>query len=94
MTHREAFEKVKSHLRAPGGLKCAIGCLIPDEEYLEEFDDGSLIFFQVVEKVPSLAGLNLVFLSRLQGIHDGFRVESWPAKLEEAEAYFKAEGWL
>ena len=55
MTAQEIFDTVAHHLiaqgkpalsgeggcsyRAPDGSKCAIGCLITDEEYSEEFED-------------------------------------------------------
>lgn len=54
MTDQELFDRVAEHLltqgkqakqgttcvyRAPDGSKCAIGCLIPDEKYIPEFED-------------------------------------------------------
>lgn len=70
--------------RGPNGLKCAIGCLIPDDLYQKDMDNGNL-------------GLNSVLLTignngypihdfpygELQGIHDQLEPECWPRALAE-----------
>ena len=96
MTKQEIFDRVARHLltqkkhamiddtcayRTPDGLKCAIGCLIPDELYtpkIEGFsvDDGPVI--EVLERT----GLSCdEFLYELQTIHDGAAVYFWAKEL-------------
>lgn len=108
MNPQEIFDTVSAHLRsmprrsiddgickyrAEGGLKCAVGCLITDDEYDEEMDEG-------VTSVSSLADRNLLpdrlapyldVLERLQSVHDyGF---NWgPADGEDATIGFNERG--
>lgn len=64
--------------RAPGGLKCAIGCLIPDELYEPEMDgEMALSASDVLESYPELAGAIGSYsealgdmLNSLQRVHD------------------------
>lgn len=61
--------------RGPNGLKCAIGCLIPDELYDNNMDYGGNSSIQhALEKNPALAkyfsGIPLLLLSDLQRAHD------------------------
>ena len=100
MTHKEAFDAVKTHLltqnvqaynpdnsvcqyRTPKGLKCAIGCLIPDSEYGPHFESMSLSGVQLA--CPSLRGLDYDFLSDLQRLHDGNTPRTWPMMLDDFE---------
>jgi hypothetical protein len=85
MTNQEAFNKVVIGLRAQGrpsinpnsvcmyrnseGLKCAVGILIPDEEYRPEFDC-NLDLINVIEQVPALQSFDRIFLNSLQYVHD------------------------
>lgn len=58
-------------------LKCAAGCLIPDEEYSKSFEDHAakyVSFFQIYYKK------NLSLISALQMIHDFAEVENWETK--------------
>jgi hypothetical protein len=81
MTQQEAFDKVvinlrrqdkpsiddKGHclFRGPNGTKCAVGWLIPDEEYKPEFDvDG------MNKWPPYFNGLTREFLIDIQKAHD------------------------
>lgn len=109
MTDQETFNKVKEHLltqnrksydtyvgcmyRNADGLKCAIGCLIPDELYhpgiekepvthLATRNDGLGLFLQQ---------FNLPLLEELQGIHDCTPTDEWPDKLEEVAERFELE---
>ena len=56
------------------GLKCAIGCLIPDEIYIKEMDEDSWIIKKFSRRFESLSyfteGNNTDLLDRLQKIHD------------------------
>lgn len=54
--------------RAPGGFKCAIGVLIPDDEYRSEFETRSVR--DILPLVPSIKHLNVGLLDALQIVHD------------------------
>jgi len=63
--------------RGPDGLKCAIGCLIPDDMYHESFESLSITMLAKNPKDPAAQELmeylgidNLDLLSELQQIHD------------------------
>ena len=83
MTLREIFETVKAHLlaqgkqaadengqclyRAPGGLKCAVGCLIPDELYTQKTFRQPLVDVLNAAGIPGAA---CDLLLDLQNAHD------------------------
>jgi len=54
--------------RSPYGLMCAIGVLIPDEQYSPAFEFEPVGSIQ--EFVPALKGLNTELLKDLQELHD------------------------
>lgn len=67
--------------RSPGGLKCAAGCMIPDELY--DIGMERMLIDSVVENWPKL---NLYFpdmslARRLQTIHDSLPVTKWLVSL-------------
>lgn len=55
--------------RGPNGLKCAVGCLIPDSEYLDKFEGKSASDLVELE-LPSLKDLDKDLLDRVQIMHD------------------------
>ena len=83
MTNQEAFDTVVRHLRNQGrqaiddgrcsyltqdGLKCAVGCLIPDDKYGTDFEGKSVTILP-----RTYLGLEDVYydlLERLEGVHD------------------------
>ena len=86
MTNQEAYNKVCAHLakqgrrsedkgrclyRGPGGLMCAVGCLIPDELYHGDMEGDMM---SVLTKYPDVAkhfdGVSKLLLHDLQGSHD------------------------
>ena len=94
MTNQEAFDKVYEHLLSQykvsigkdgmcmyrqGGLKCAIGCLIPDELYSPDME--SQAASDVARQLPLFDGLNRGLLDDLQVIHDDASVENWKTEL-------------
>lgn len=114
LTKQQIFNKVAAHLmkqqkksrntngsckyRGPKGLKCAVGCLIPDSKYQDAFDNmkdttikcvletvGEIeLFGQKLE--PGINTINL--LSDLQSIHDHELILNWRFSLQSlAEAY-------
>ena len=59
--------------RGSNGLKCAIGCLIPDDEYsplIERKGVRSLV-------IPTLRNLDREFLAEMQETHDFYSPEDW-----------------
>lgn len=81
--------------RAPNGDACAIGCLIPDDEYLPSMEGCSaarLILGRVEDRVfvppPSLAGLDPSLLASLQSVHDDASPEGWFALLHDVASVF------
>lgn len=78
------------------GLKCAIGCLISDENYYPELEryciDSKELQNAIIKSGIRLKIDNddiydpngdLLFLYELQKIHDNFEPDTWPKKLFE-----------
>ena len=95
MTNQEAFDKVCKHLltqmkpsklgprcryRGPEGTMCAIGCLIPDDEYNVDFEGHNI--GGIRSSVKSLRELELSLLCDLQSVHDDFDVSAWKSELK------------
>lgn len=107
MTVQEAFTKIVTHLRrqgapardehnhcryrAEGDRMCAVGCLIPDEEYREEFEGCSVGMLALRWNIPALAGLDKYFLGRMQSIHDVYPVEHWETHFESVARDYRLE---
>lgn len=98
MTSLEIIDRVTKHLLCQGvpsetayescayrgeeGRKCAVGVLIPDDEYKSYWDIRFGTKIEVVKsKCPSLRGMDLQLLKELQEIHDSRRPETWAWKL-------------
>lgn len=102
MNNQEVFDTVAKHLltqkqisanlaaclyRGHSGLKCAIGCLIPDELYDPAMDDSSsntgieetLCEFPQIRTLFN--GVDERLLSELQLLHDQFDVSEWIDRL-------------
>ena len=88
MNSQEIFDKVAVHLltqprsltgngggcmyRGDNGTKCAVGCLIPDNEY-DPSIEGLFMNDRLIGKVPSFRGMTeeqIYMLRELQRIHD------------------------
>ena len=74
--------------RGPGGLKCAAGCVIRDDEYEGWMEGGAIE--QVVSGAETPASLRLRLgphlhaLSLLQQVHDKYDARAWEQRLAEA----------
>lgn len=95
LTKQQIFDRVATHLvrqreksirqgicqyRGDGGLKCAVGVLIPDyryREYMEQLTPGDRELNQVTRCGDDACQL----LQQLQSTHDARTVPSWPAAL-------------
>lgn len=101
MTEQEVFNRVAVHLlsqkkrsedkfgclyRSPEGLKCAIGCLIPDEKYSPSMERNLVDRLDL--SLIGLSDIDLWFLESLQSIHDQYDPTHWLNEL----SYF-AQDW-
>lgn len=80
--------------RNNSGLKCAIGCLIPDERYGEWIEGASVNSERVLDAIdpaygPIMKGTtDFQLLSRLQSVHDYRPVDTWYARLADVAVDF------
>lgn len=95
MTPQEVFAKVVTHLRkqnavsakqngmcvyrGPNGMKCAVGCLIPDDVYKPEMECGGVgvLFMNFPETAKEIGKDNIHLLRHLQTIHDQYSPLRW-----------------
>lgn len=97
MDAQEIFDTVASHLltqkakavdgdscmyRAPDGKKCAVGCLITDEEYSPDME-GSAISDLIDNGGMKRFSPFKALLEDLQGLHDFALLEEWPRRLRD-----------
>lgn len=96
-TAQDVFDTVAEHLltqkqkaldpdgrcvyRTEKGLKCAAGCLIPDDKDAEFYEGSSWIRLARDKKVPVLYK---DLIGRLQRVHDMCPVEDWISELNDA----------
>lgn len=71
--------------RGEQGLMCAIGALIPDEEYSKNYET----VIAAGLRVSTLDGLDINFISRLQTIHDQRPISQWELALDALEADYE-----
>ena len=64
------------HLRTENECKCALGVLIPDEEYHEAMERQAVHPDTLKEMCPSLQGYSTMLLEELRGSHDGAAILS------------------
>lgn len=73
--------------RGPNGLKCAVGVLIPDEEYRDEWDEKG---WQVAKlECVSLRGIDMHLLKQMQSTHDHISVPFWESHFEGIANQFR-----
>jgi hypothetical protein len=117
MNNQQIFDKVSRHLlkqgtrstdelqcvyRGPGGLKCAIGVLIPDEAYDPKMEGVSAAGIidqtgvdpdkrEIMARIRQATGLgeeNKALLESLQRLHDRGDVDNWDAELRAVATHF------
>lgn len=96
MNNQEVLDKVANHLltqmevsadefgckyRGPNGLKCAIGCLIPDEKYIPAMEGLSSNHVIIQGNLSNFLG-DIKLLKKLQFIHDQHEPVEWRSLLE------------
>jgi hypothetical protein len=72
-------------------LMCAVGCLIDDRFYSEEFENsspGDIRVKKAIENSITNWKYNVSLLSELQHVHDEYEPEEWSLKLDSLESYF------
>lgn len=79
---RGNFEGVCAY-RGLDNCKCSIGILIPDNQYNPKLETRSVNCAGILDLIPDQFTKDTKFLIGLQRIHDTFRVEAWPYRLEE-----------
>lgn len=104
MTKQETFDTVAAHLlkqgkrsmsgprtclyRGPDGMKCAVGCLIPDDLYrssLEGIAVVDILSDEVTTEVGRLMkslGHDLTLCGELQWLHDQIEPDLWEGHLK------------
>ena len=99
MTEQDIFDKVAEHLltqkekaqdscevcryRTANGAKCAVGCLIPDNNYkktIEGFPTQS-VWKEMMVMIPGLQDSHMRLLTTLQIVHDSIPVDKWKLEL-------------
>jgi hypothetical protein len=102
MTAQELFDTVATHLitqnkqslspdgvckyRGAGGLKCAIGVLIPDDKYKTWMDCGGNALHLVLETIG--LGEHFYLCRKLQVVHDATEPHEWRGELSNVAAKF------
>ena len=80
--------------RGPGGLKCAIGALIPDELYDERMEGKSInrLLISECDTFPELSylfeGIDEQLLDGMQNIHDYSEPNEWERRFELCAAEY------
>jgi hypothetical protein len=81
--------------RSPDGLKCAVGCLIEDDQYSAKMEGGSVSDLLKSGTLPPSLEAELkphrMLLIALQRVHDNFVPHQWLGKLEEVAKAFGLE---
>lgn len=70
--------------RGEDGRMCAVGCLIPDEQYSLSLEDRTVAY--VMMGVPALSGLSHGMLDDLREVHDNLDPDDWEAGLRSVAA--------
>lgn len=110
LDRQETFDRVMDHLRKQGrpaihvgtcryrerGNKCAIGALIPDEEYRRRMEGLGAGATMILDAIPGAGSEDGSFLRALQLIHDGAATDhsepgSFLEKVESRAAVFAKE---
>jgi len=101
-TEQEVFDQVAEHLlkqnaqsehalgyayRGEGGLKCAAGCLIADNEYSEEYENRG--WAVLVRNIPNFPKRHSGLIRGLQNIHDTRSPKHWPIYLQKLARKYK-----
>ena len=70
-----------------GGLKCAVGCLMTEEELNSLTDEDQIKVVATMIKFGKMDETHKILLGRLQGIHDSYSPDNWESVLNSFEKY-------
>ncbi len=81
--------------RGENNCKCAIGILIPDNEYLEEMEGKipNAIKNLLNPDLKEIFSVNYKLLFKLQGIHDSEDPSKWEEKLKSLAKEYGLKPW-
>lgn len=68
--------------RGDNGHKCAVGCVITDEQYMSVMESSNMLMFLWIPIIQSHKGL----LQELQTAHDCYNVDEWENRFQLAAA--------
>lgn len=106
MNKQEVYFKVRNHLltqmkrsvnlgrcryRGPNGLKCAIGCLIPDERYSRDIEGLTADSILISNLVGATTDSDRQFLRDLQLVHDSNIPRDWNIRLQDVAIKYGLE---
>lgn len=80
ISHIQSKGFVGCAYRGDNGLKCAAGCLIPDEIYNRDFESVSWPLLVVSHHFPYN---HATLIARLQYIHDNYEPKNWREELTD-----------
>lgn len=114
MRNQEIYDKVRAHLlkqrvkaennngclyRGPNHTKCAVGCLIADEDYSPDMEgptlgtinsnDPSAKKVWIALRNQEISSRSYDLLRNLQSIHDGTEPEYWERDLNVVAKHFR-----
>lgn len=83
---KKAAERDICKFRTSDGLKCAVGCLIPDNVYSTEIE-GQYLIDVIRELIPQYESY-FDLLQGLQRVHDGYPAAKWEEGLVMLAGHF------
>lgn len=99
-TEQQVFDQVKNHLlsqkghsieggvckyRGPSGMKCAVGCLMSDQEYKPDMENNE---WRGLIRKGFVPGTHASLITILQNTHDNHSPESWTRVLKRVAESF------
>lgn len=84
----EHFKTESCAYRGKNGLKCAIGVLIPDNQYTKGLEGKLVAEILARNLVPALKGISPQLLMELQTTHDMYPVTWWEKRLNDIAIKF------
>lgn len=79
---RSINDRYRCQYRGDNGTKCAVGCLIPDADYVPDME-GQGVYSPAVKRVLSKQGFDPEVAYLLQHLHDWNHASLWPEALRE-----------
>lgn len=95
----DGHEKICAYRSEDGMLRCAVGCLIPDDKYNSAIENatpeksdslynaGAVALHFILHDI-GITDEHIPLLKKLQATHDSWVVESWPWRLNEVASEF------